>query len=243
MAKKDRIFHEKKNIVDFNFNKQVVNVFDDMVQRSVPFYTEVQRMIGETAAYFYKKKTKVFDLGCSTGTTLYSLMHFIKDPGAKFIGVDNSAPMIEKAKSNLKNEERNLTFKCADIDDEKLKFKGSSVVTMNWTLQFVRPIYRDALIAKIYDGLANNGIFIMSEKILVKHSELNRLFIELYYDYKRKKGYSESEITKKREALENVLIPYRVEENFELLKKAGFKHVDVLFRWYNWATFVAIKAK
>jgi tRNA (cmo5U34)-methyltransferase len=115
------------------------------------------------------------------------------------------------------------------------------VVVLNLTLQFVRPLYRDTLIRQIADGVNANGCLILVEKVLSADSLLNRMFIKFYYDMKRRNGYSDMEIAQKREALENVMIPYRIEENTELLKRNGFKAVDTFFKWYNFAGLVAVK--
>ena len=69
----------------------------------------------------------------------------------------------------------------------------------------------------------------MIEKVTSEDTIFNRLFINHYYDYKRTAGYTETEITQKREALENVLIPYRMEENFDLLRGVGFRNIEVFF--------------
>jgi tRNA (cmo5U34)-methyltransferase len=119
--------------------------------------------------------------------------------------------------------------------------RNASVVILNLTLQFVRPLYRTALVKSIYDGLNESGCLILVEKILGNDSFFNRTFIKFYYDMKRRNGYSETEIAKKREALENVLIPYRVDENIELLYAGGFSHVDMFFKWYNFCGFLAVK--
>jgi tRNA (cmo5U34)-methyltransferase len=112
---------------------------------------------------------------------------------------------------------------------------------MNWTLQFVRPIHREGLLRRIHASLQPGGALLMAEKVLVEDSLLNRLYIELYYRYKARQGYTAEEIQRKRESLENVLVPYRVEENVELLKRCGFATVDTCFRWFNWAAFVAVR--
>jgi len=112
---------------------------------------------------------------------------------------------------------------------------------MNLTLQFVRPLHRERLVKQIFDGMLARGAFILIEKLTVSDGDLNRLFINYYYDMKRRNGYSELEISQKREALENVLIPYRLEENVELLKGAGFRSVEMFFRWYNFCGLVAVK--
>jgi tRNA (cmo5U34)-methyltransferase len=241
---KDNIFAKRNKIKDFTFDKEVADVFDDMLVRSVPFYLELQRMIGEIAAYFAQKKTRIYDLGCSTGTTLIMMIKAIDNPLVEFVGVDYSRPMLEKTMKNIRKCTKDAKVELIEADLNKMDFdlSNASVVTMNWTLQFVRPLYREKLIRKINKGLVKNGALILCEKVLVEDSMLNRLYIELYYNFKRRQGYSEMEIAQKREALENILIPYRADENTELLKKSGFRTVDSLFRWYNWASFIAIKS-
>ncbi|NQT90955.1 MAG: carboxy-S-adenosyl-L-methionine synthase CmoA [Candidatus Omnitrophica bacterium] len=244
-ARKDKIFSKKMKVGDFNFNKEVSDVFDDMLERSVPFYSELQDIMAEIASYFIQKNSNIYDLGCSTGNTLLSLMDAIKEPSVKFIGVDYSPSMLEKTKIKFDSIAKKRRYSLLEGDLNKMNFElsNASVVVMNWTFQFVRPLYRHKLLKKIYDGLRKNGVIILCEKVLVDSSLLNRLYIELYYNFKKKRGYSELEIAKKREALENVLIPYRVDENMQLLKSSGFKDVDMLFKWYNWASFVGIKKK
>jgi tRNA (cmo5U34)-methyltransferase len=243
MAKVDRIFNKTGKVSDFSFNRAVADVFDDMVVRSVPFYTELQRMIGEMAQFFFKPRTFVYDFGCATGTTLMFLMNAIRDPTAQFVGVDNSQAMLDKARVNVNKLSRKSKVSFLESDLNKPTFKASkiSVATMNWTLQFVRPIYREALLERIHDAMTPGGALLICEKIIVEATELNRMYIENYYAFKKRNGYSELEIAKKREALENVLLPCTVNENVELLRGAGFAHVDTFFRWYNWAGFIAVK--
>jgi tRNA (cmo5U34)-methyltransferase len=128
----------------------------------------------------------------------------------------------------------------ADVH-EGFVIENASVVTMILTLQFVRPLYRERVMQRIYNGLNEQGCLILIEKLTSQDTLFNRLFIGYYYDFKRRNGYSETEITQKREALENVLIPYRLEENVELLKSSGFGSIECFFRWYNWCGIVAVK--
>jgi tRNA (cmo5U34)-methyltransferase len=110
------------------------------------------------------------------------------------------------------------------------------------TLQFVRPLNRDRLVADVYRGLRPNGCLLLVEKVLGEDSLLNRLFIRYYYELKRRNGYSELEITRKREALENVLVPYKLLENRDLLLRTGFRYVDAFFKWYNFCGLIAVKS-
>ncbi len=97
------------------------------------------------------------------------------------------------------------------------------------------------MIKKIYNGLVEDGIMVLTDKILTNSSHMNRFFIDFYYDFKRRNGYSENEILRKREALENVLIPYRIDENLELFRRNGFEIVETFFQCYNFAGFLCVK--
>jgi tRNA (cmo5U34)-methyltransferase len=229
---------------DFEFNDEVAAVFDDMVSRSVPFYAEQQALIQEAAQKFYQPGTVVYDLGCSTATTLMRLAKAL-GPQARLVGYDNSEAMLDKARANVAKAgfERQIELRVADLnaDMTKVDLSNASVVTLCWTLQFVRPLKRDTLVRSIYNGMVNGGTLLLTEKILTNNSDMNRYFIEFYYDFKRRNGYSDEEIMKKREALENVLVPYRVDENFELFRRSGFPVVETFFQWYNFAGFMAVK--
>jgi tRNA (cmo5U34)-methyltransferase len=241
-AATDRIFAvPQPRIEDFRFGAETAAVFDDMLVRSVPFYAEMQRMIGELAADFTQDGTALYDLGCSTCTTFLAVEPLLPaDRDVLFVGVDSSQEMLEKAAHKLAAAgwRRRYELRCADLD-QGVEISDASVVLLVLTLQFIRPLRREALIRQIRRGLRENGCLILVEKVLGESSTFNRLFIEHYYAMKRRNGYSELEIAQKREALENVLIPYRLEENKELLRGQGFRHVDVFFKWYNFCGIVA----
>ena len=237
----DRIFSEPQKATDFVFDSRTASVFDDMVDRSVPFYAEIQRMTTELAADFGVPGTNLYDLGCATGTTLVACDPVV-DPGVRFIGVDNSAEMLAKARAKLDTlpaqRERRLVL--ADLHDE-VTIENASVVILTLTLQFVRPLHRERVIRTIAEGLRPQGCLILVEKLTENDTLFNRLFIKYYYDMKRRHGYSELEISQKREALENVLIPYHLEENEALLRRCGFAKFQVWFRWYNFCGMIAVK--
>jgi tRNA (cmo5U34)-methyltransferase len=238
---RDEVFKPALSPADFAFNSVVARAFDDMVGRSVPFYAEIQRMVCEMAGDFAEPGTCLYDLGCSTATTLTELDRVVK-PGVTLIGVDNSADMLAKAREKLDAAPLRHDYRliCADLHEGPV-LDNASVVVLVLTLQFVRPLYREKLLQRIWQGLNPGGALLLVEKLTCKDTTLNRLFIKYYYDMKRRHGYSENEIAQKREALENVLIPYRPEENRKLLADCGFRSVEEAFRWYNFCTMVAIK--
>lgn len=241
---KDQLFAEpRERVDDFHFGRETAAVFDDMLNRSVPFYGEIQRMTGELIGDFAAPDSNIYDLGCSTCNTFRAAAHFLA-PGTtvRFIGIDSSPEMLDKAAAKLKAENFPFDFELRQADlNEGMTFENASVVILTLTLQFVRPLNRERLVRSLYNGLNDNGCLILVEKVLGEDTLFNRLFIEHYYEMKRRNGYSDMEIVQKREALENVLVPYRLEENKQLLRDAGFMKFDTFFKWYNFAGMIAIK--
>ena len=239
---KDKVFDAViKKPSDFKFGATVANAFDDMVERSVPYYNEIQRMTIEQVCEFAVTDTNVYDLGCSTGTTFLHLDPLL-DGSIRFVGIDDSKDMLGKCAEKLEDAgvARDYELQNTDLHGD-ICIENASVVVLCLTLQFVRPIYREKLLRRIYEGLNCGGVLVVSEKILAEDSLFNRNFIKYYYDYKRRNQYSELEISQKREALENVLIPYKLSENIKMLQEAGFGHTEVFFKWYNFSGFIAVK--
>lgn len=229
---------------DFEFNREVADVFDDMLARSVPYYREQQALIQQIARKFHQPGTRVYDLGCSTGYTLINLAKVL-GPETRLVGYDYSQPMLDKAQENIRAAglQEQIELRRADFNDDLsgTDLSDASVVTLCWTLQFIRPLWRDRFIKWINSGMTSGGAIVCMEKILTHSSDMNRYFIDFYYEYKTHHGYSQEEILRKREALENVLVPYRSEENFELFRRNGFPTVETCFQWFNFAGYLCVK--
>lgn len=228
-------------VEDFQFSPKVVEVFDDMLERSVPFYKEIIAMTASLLETFVSPGETVYDLGCSTGATLIELARRLPKLGLQCIGIDSSAAMVEKAalKAEIYTKSERLHFVQADILSYPLR--QPAAILLNYTLQFVRPLQRPAFIERLCSSLKPGGILVVCEKTISHNPEFNRAFIGYYLDFKRRQGYSEIEIAKKREALENVLVPFSVSENVELFRQAGFSQVETFFQWFNFSGFVARK--
>ena len=234
---KDKLF--KKPIKkQFEFDEDVASVFDDMLSRSVPHYEDMLNLTTSFALKYTKEQSTIYDLGCSTATTLINIAKN-SDCSLNLIGIDTSNAMLKRAKQKSKAYAIDIEF----IEDDifNVDFTLSNVIISNYTLQFIRPMQREKLIKKIYDSLEPGSIFIFSEKVITDNKILNKQFIDEYYLFKKTQGYSEFEISQKREALENVLIPYSYEENKKMILDAGFSNFDCIFKWVNFATFIAIK--
>ncbi|PUD75369.1 carboxy-S-adenosyl-L-methionine synthase CmoA [Helicobacter pylori] len=237
---KDTLFNKSLN-KRFCFDEKVAHVFDDMLERSIPYYHEMLNLGAYFIAQNLKENTNVnpliYDLGCSTGNFFIALNQQIQQD-IELIGIDNSMPMLKKAQEKLKDF-NNVRFECMDFLE--VEFREASAFSLLFVLQFVRPMQREVLLKKIYNSLALNGVLLVGEKIMSEDRILDKQMIELYYLYKQNQGYSHNEIAFKREALENVLVPYSLKENVALLESVGFKHVEAVFKWVNFTLLAARK--
>ncbi len=222
----------------FEFDEEVAAVFDDMLERSVPFYKESQKITQFFALKNLNDGGILYDLGCSTASLLLNI-HRSLEVNAELVGLDNSEAMLMQAKRKCEAYGAKIDVLNADILE--YEYKEAEVFISNYTLQFIRPLVREELVKKIAASLKKEGVFIFSEKVISHHSKLNKDLIECYYDFKKEQGYSEYEIMQKREALENVLVPYSEDENIKMALNCGFSHCEVVFRWANFCTFIAIK--
>lgn len=233
----DKVF-TKPIAKQFEFDEEVATVFDDMLERSIPFYKEVIDFTCKMICLHVKEDARIMDLGCSTANTLLALY---RQSSKKYhlMGVDNSKAMLHLARQKVHAYGAKIDLIEADMTH--IALEGYDAIIANYMLQFIRPLQRAAFVQKIYDGLTPQGLFIFSEKIVFDDKVLNKQMIDLYYAFKRTQGYSDFEIAQKREALENVLIPYTEEENRAMLKSVGFETIETLFKWGNFVTFVAKK--
>ena len=241
---RDKLFADaREKIEKFEFDENVASVFPDMIGRSVPGYKTIVEYGGQLAAHFAQSNSNCYDLGCSLGATTKALHHSISERGVRIFAIDNSSAMIERCKEELKaySEDDTIIIKQSDICD--INIENASVVIMNFTLQFVLPQRRDGLIAKIFNGLNEGGCLIISEKVLFNSPGLNDLMVKLHHQFKRVQGYSDLEVSQKREAIENVLIPESLERHFARLREVGFQPVTTWFQSFNFYSILAIKPK
>jgi tRNA (cmo5U34)-methyltransferase len=233
----DKVFSkpiEKK----FEFDEAVASVFDDMLSRSVPFYDDVRGLIISLILAQQSDGKSVLDLGSSTAKFLLDL-HSKLDSKMKLKGLDNSQAMLDRATQKCHAFGADIELELADMLN--YEYKNEDIIVANYTLQFIRPMQRVELVKKLYSSLNDDGIFIFSEKVVFEDKVLDKELIDIYYEYKKNQGYSDYEIAQKREALENVLIPFTIEENIQMCKDAGFTSVDTLFQWANFVTFMVKK--
>jgi tRNA (cmo5U34)-methyltransferase len=225
----------------FEFDDQVAGVFDDMIHRSVPFYSEIIERQTQWVERFYQPGTVLYDLGCSNGNLVIRLACRAGAQPYKIVAVDSSAPMLAAFRRRLAACPlgKHISLQCEDI--RRTVIENASVVVLNFTLQFLPPQDRDVLMTRIHNGLARGGILLCCEKITHFNEDMADLQRSFHHAFKRENGYSDLEISRKREALEKVLIPESLESHLQRLQRAGFTAMDVWLKWFNFAALIAVK--
>lgn len=239
---KDLIFSNKKaQIKDFAFDEQVVEVFPDMISRSVPGYSTIINTIGNLSKEYAQSNTNIYDLGCSLGAATLAMKKSITTKNCSIIGIDNSSAMVERCKMHVNAFKGESKVEICEGNILETELTNASMVVLNFTLQFIEPEARPNLIQKIYDGLQPGGILVLSEKLKASDDVCNELLIDLHHNFKRENGYSELEIAQKRTAIENVMRPDTLDTHLSRLKDSGFNHVNQWFQCFNFMSLVAIK--
>lgn len=225
----------------FKFDEAVVNVFPDMIRRSVPGYAAIISAIGLLAGRFSQANSNCYDLGCSLGAATLAMCEQITVENCRVVAVDTSEAMLSRFRQNLEHSAARsmVEIECADI--RQIAVERASVVVLNFTLQFVPLEDREALLAKIYRGMLPGGVLILSEKLRFEDTRQQVLQTDMHEHFKKMQGYSDLEISQKRSALENVLLPESFATHQQRLLRAGFSSVEVWFQYFNFTSMIALK--
>ena len=241
VTERDALYANKaESIGAFEFDESVAKVFDDMIRRSVPGYAMTLSLMSLVADRYAQPNTRIYDLGCSLGAGLIALGRDLEAP-VSFIGVDNSAAMLARCEEYTRNKigEHPFELRCEDIQTTPIE--NASIVVLNFTLQFIPKKHRLDLLRKIANGLNPGGVLLLSEKIHFENERMQEEIFELHHDFKRSQGYSNLEISQKRSALENVLVPETVESHRSRLAEAGFSASEAWLQCFNFVSLLAIK--
>ncbi len=242
---KDEIFKKQPGDEPFRFDASVAGVFPDMLRRSIPGYTASLEAIGSLAARYVQDDTRCYDLGCSLGAATLAMRQGIRATGCRIIAVDNAEAMTSRCRQVIAEDDasgaRDTAVEVVQSDIQDVKITNASMVVLNYTLQFLAVEDRDDLMQRICDGLVAGGLLVLSEKVVDENEHMEELLFDLHHEHKRRNNYSALEISRKRAALENVLVPETVARHRERMEKAGFEHIAVWLRYFNFVSIIAIK--
>ncbi len=225
----------------FAFDQRVVDVFPDMIKRSVPGYATIINMIGTLAERYAQSGSNCYDLGCSLGAASLAMRHKINASDCKIIGVDNSSAMLKRCQQVMEADTGDIPVELIEAQIQGVAIDNASVVVLNFTLQFIPVEERLDVLKNIWQGLRPGGVLILSEKLAFEDASHEQLMIDLHHNFKRANGYSDLEIAQKRSAIENYLIPETLAVHRRRLRDAGFHSVDIWFQCFNFASIIALK--
>ncbi len=243
MSNRDTLFSAPiAKLGDWTFDERVAEVFPDMIQRSVPGYSNIISMIGMLAERFVQPDSQVYDLGCSLGAATLSVRRNIQVPGCKIIAVDNSPAMVERCRRHIDAFRAETPVEVVEADICQIPLENASLVVLNFTLQFLEPAQRQLLLNRIHAAMRPGGALVLSEKFSFDDAEVGELLFNMHHDFKRANGYSELEISQKRSMLENVMLTDSVETHKQRLQQAGFTHSELWFQCFNFGSLIALRA-
>lgn len=242
---KDSIYKSQSGSEPFRFDDTVAGVFPDMLRRSIPGYAASLEAIGSLAARYVRAGTHCYDLGCSLGAASLAMRQGIREPGCRIVAVDNAAAMLRRCRAIVAEDARvaHLPTEVVIVEGDirETEIHNASMVVLNYTLQFLPPDGRDAMLHRICQGLNDGGVLVLSEKVVDEDPSMEALLVDLHHEHKRRNDYSALEISRKRAALENVLVPETVSAHRKRLKSAGFSHSAVWLRYFNFVSIVALR--
>lgn len=248
MTERDTMFgHESQQAGDFVFDDRVVRVFPDMIRRSVPGYGLIVPSLALIARRFVQPGSRIYDLGCSLGAVSLAIREAVTNSDNAIVAVDNSPDMIRRFRTHLAEVEaaeqssKAIPVEAVEADILDIEFLDASVIVLNFTLQFIEPGKRSGLLSRIAHGMRPGGALLLSEKVRFQEEREQALQDRFHLDFKRAQGYSELEIARKREALENTLKPDFIEAHFARLRDAGFKETYTWFQCFNFVSMIAIR--
>ena len=221
-------------------SRNVHKNFEKHVEKSVPFYNEGHNLICKLSSFFLVNKSKIYDLGCSTGKLLRDISDYNKDLDIKLCGLDAEAKMIQHSKKLLnKNSKKRISFKKSDLLN--LKLQKSDFITSYYTIQFVKPKFRQKIFDKIYKSLNHGGAFVLFEKVRGPDARFQDIFNQIYHEFKFDKGFSKEQIYNKATSIRGVLEPFTSKANIDYMKRAGFEDITPILKYCSFEGFLAIK--
>ncbi|MDX1480078.1 MAG: carboxy-S-adenosyl-L-methionine synthase CmoA [Woeseiaceae bacterium] len=225
----------------FEFSDAVADVFPDMLRRSIPGYAATIQAIRSLTRTHARGGTRLYDLGCSLGAATRAMRQGLSVPGCRIVAVDNAPAMVRRCRQILASDDDPTPVEVLSADVREVVIENASVVVMNYTLQFLPPGDRKPMVDAVAKGLNPGGVFVLSEKVVHADPAVEAALTELHLEFKRRHDYSELEISRKRAALEKVLVPDTVETHLSRLGEAGFSHAGVWLRYFNFVSLLAIR--
>jgi tRNA (cmo5U34)-methyltransferase len=222
----------------WTFSDGIAKHFDEHVARSVPGYQDGHDVILQLSDFFTTPGSRVVEVGCSTAVLTSKLAERHREADVKFTGIDIVPEMVARARDRCL-QQTNVNIELGDA--LRVDYSECSLVVMYYTLQFVLPFKRPALIERICSEMQPGGALILFEKTRLPEAHLQDIFNQCYEEFKITKGFSSDEILSKARSLRSVLEPFTTSENIAMLKQAGFTRTDLVHKHLAFEGIIGVK--
>ena len=212
--------------------------YDGIIRNVIPYYSQIVEAIVNSIPFKRDDEIEVIDLGCGTGTISRAILDLY--PNARFTCVDMAPNMLKMAERKLVDAKEVRFINC---DFYKFEFdkKYDAVVSSLALHHLITDDDKLGFYRKISDSIKPGGIFVNGDVVQASHQWLYDMYMEKLKEYMAK--------SIPLDEIEKTWVPLHYREDnpmammkhIELLKEAGFNTMDIVWKYYNFAVYIAMK--
>jgi tRNA (cmo5U34)-methyltransferase len=208
--------------------------FDKIILKLIPFYNEMTDALVLALPFHMETPIRVMDLGCGTGT----ITKLIKDsfPNAKIDCLDVSEKMLQMAEVKLKNCSE-ISFTVGDFNNFEFTDTYDVIVSSLALHHLVTEEEKRMFYSKIYSSLSNGGVFYNADVVLGSNEHLQRVYIEKWKEFMSKSVTLDEIENKWLKKYKEEDSPSELINQIKWLEEIGFKHVDIIWKYYNYGVY------
>jgi len=236
---------DSKKPASWAFSEDIVENFDDHIQRSVPRYKDCHKLAVWLSDFYLTQDNDVFvDLGSTTGSLVDKLAsHHSGRNKLDITGIEIEPHFVDFSKKrNAKHQNQHkIEILTADLKSYEFTPNSANYISSLFTLQFIKPNNRAEILKNIYDTLVWGGAFIYFEKVRGADARFQDILNYLLNLEKSDQNFNSEEIHGKTMSLVGKMEPFSHKGNLSLLKQAGFSDIEVIFKFINFQGYLCIK--
>lgn len=220
-----------ENRIKNHFEEEAIK-YDSIIIKLIPYYKEMVQAIIATIPFQSDKKIDIIDLGCGTGTISHAIQQQYGE--AKFTLVDIAENMLKIAEQKLG---KNCTYINSDFNSFDFDKQYDVIVSSLALHHLETDSDKQLFYNKIYKALKDGGVFINGDVIKAQTDKFQDTFIEKWVAYMNR-SVDIKEINEKW--LPNYYAedrPIPLMSHLEMLKNAGFKDIDVVWKYYGFSVY------
>jgi len=219
-----------------DYFRDIAASYDSLVLRAVPRYEE---MVDELVRCLPETATSVLELGCGTGRlTALLLTHY---SSAQITAVDAAPEMIDVAGEQVSrgsSAASRVEFVVSTFEEFSAPNGAYDLVTSNLSLHHI--VEKAPFYSKLRKMIALGGLFVLGDELKAEAPRIDALNRGAWMEFSRQPGHLTEEELSEILRHDAEFDHYEtLGEQVRMLEAAGFDPVDCVWRWRNYAAFVA----